>query len=426
MLWEIVETSVKHDINEINSNQTLTDSDSHRNLTTIDRDPKTRPTIQKFPAEFKKNFLKSIEVRFLVIFLVSLVFNVGLVFLLQRIVPMEPTSKEISHLQERFAKILLKEGYPPYPSPLDRPSKFENRIDPEVITGLHRWMSTFTTEFLETLAEKTPATDAAKGHGFSDSKETSLPPREDLLGARSAASGQRQASRSELEHQVSSVGLLGLISSNTRAIDREYVEDLLEYASDNSNHLGEVLSRLSAIEVPRYGSAHSLKRLQSDDDSGEALGLKGGRATAAAEKQQAIEKVKPIESVQAKPIKRNLDFEALPSSEKDQSSVTQAKAKTRSAQDVMRVVQSHTRALQDCYKQELRYAPQISGKITIRFIVDPDGNVKDASLISSTLNSPRMEECIINRIKRWRDFPACDPSVGDKTYRQTFSFGEKD
>ena len=50
--------------------------------------------------------------------------------------------------------------------------------------------------------------------------------------------------------------------------------------------------------------------------------------------------------------------------------------------------------------------------------------VKDASVVTSTLNSPRMEECILNRIKRWRNFPPCDPSVGDKTYRQSFSFGE--
>ena len=52
------------------------------------------------------------------------------------------------------------------------------------------------------------------------------------------------------------------------------------------------------------------------------------------------------------------------------------------------------------------------------------GTVLGASIISSTLNSPRMEECILNRIKRWRNFSPCDPAVGDKTYRQSFSFGE--
>jgi TonB family protein len=110
----------------------------------------------------------------------------------------------------------------------------------------------------------------------------------------------------------------------------------------------------------------------------------------------------------------------------DMSKLTDAmvRGKTRSAQDVLRIVQSHTRALQDCYKQELRYDSGINGKIVVRFTIDVDGNVKNASVITSSLNSPRMEECILNRIKRWRNFPPCDPSVGDKTYRQSFSFGK--
>ncbi|MDZ7331185.1 MAG: TonB family protein [candidate division KSB1 bacterium] len=390
----------------------------------------TSQKIEKFPAEFKKGILQSIDLRFLLILLFSLVLNVSFIFLLRRMVPMELTSKAISNIQERYAKLLLKEGSLSYPSFLDRLSKYENRIDPEVITGLTRWMSTYTDNFIESIAE-IPAARESKGSsaGPLGPRETSLPSREDLLGARSTATAQRRASRAELEQQMSSVGLLGLISSNTRAADREYVEDLLEYASENSEHLSEVLSRLSAIEVPRYGSSHYLRRLKDGDDSrgigsDEAL-LKGGRITANEEKQQAIENVKPIETVQAKPAKRNLNYEPVPTSEEEQAAITQKRVKTRSAQDVMRVVQSHTRALQDCYKQELRYAPNISGKITVRFVVDPDGNVKDVALVSSTLNSPRMEQCIINRIKRWRDFPPCDPSVGDKTYRQSFSFGEK-
>ncbi len=416
---------MKHDNKHCDNHETLRDSAS--NGATAAQHPKleTPPKIEKFPAEFKKGILKAIDFRFLLILLLSLVLNVSFILLLRRLVPMELTSKAISDIQERYAKTLLKGGLQSYPNYLDRSSKYENRIDPEVITGLQRWMATFTNNFLENLKESATAYEPM-GAVPSGPRETSLPSKEDLLGARSAVAAQRQASRAELEHQVSSVGLLGLISSNVRAIDREYVEDLLEYASENSGHLTEVLSRLSAIEVPRYGSSHYLKRMQGSGDAGEGTSLKGGRITAADAKQEVIEKVEPIQSIETKPTKRNIEYEKVPMSESSRAATAQARAKSRSAQDVMRVVQSHTRALQDCYKQELRHAPNISGKVTVRFVVDPDGNVKEVSLVSSTLNSPRMEECIINRIKRWRDFPPCDPSVGDKTYRQSFSFGEKD
>lgn len=421
---------MKHDSQDCTNFDGLKDSAANEKYIAQKFEMSLPQKIEKFPTEFKKGIFKSIDLRFLLIFLLSLILNVSFIFLLRRFLPMELTSKAISNIQERYAKILLKEGSLPYPSALDRSSKYENRIDPEVITGLNRWMSSYTDNFLESLAE-TPTAFESKGGGTGPSgpRETSLPAREDLLGARSAATAHRQASRAELEEHVSSVGLLGLISSNTRAIDREYVQDLLEYASENSDHLTEVLSRVSAIEVPRYGSSHYFRRLQGSDESsgtgGDEAMLKGGRITANEAKQQVIEKVEPIETVQAKPTKRNLHYEPVPTSEAEQVATSQTRSKTRSAQDVMRVVQSHTRALQDCYKQELRYAPNISGKITVRFVVDPDGNVKDVALVSSTLNSPRMEQCIINRIKRWRDFPPCDPSVGDKTYRQSFSFGEK-
>ncbi len=410
---------MKHYSNELNSQQSLSEDVSvfSEQWKSFEFDQPRK--IEKFPAEFKKHIFKSIDLKFLLILLVSVVLNVGTILLLEKIVPSELTTKSISRIQEQYAKILLNNENQAS-SYFEQSTTSDYRVDDQLITGLNQWMNNFTDDVLESIKDVPVLNDPAPAYG---SKETRVLSKEELGVARKSAAAQRMTSRGELEKEVNSVGLLGVISSNARAIDHEYVEDLLEYASENSTHLTEVLARLSSIEVPRYGSSY-LKKIQKGDVSDNTVDLKGGRSTATEEVKRVIENVEPIETVETRPMKRNVQYESVPSSEETKLTEAITITKTRSTQDVLRIVQSHTRALQDCYKQELRYDPSISGKIVVRFILDSDGNVKDASIASSTLNSPRMEECILNRIKRWRNFPPCDPALGDKIYRQSFSFGE--
>lgn len=416
---KFLEISVKHYINDLDSHQSLSDQASVFIEQWESPDFNRMRNIEKFPAEFKKNIFQSIDIRFVLIVLFSIVLNIGTILILEKIIPLGSTAQSISRIQEQYAKLLLNNEFQST-SYFEENLKSDYALDTQLITGLNRWMDVFTSDVLESIKDAPAFNEPASAYG---SKETNLPSKEELGSARQSASVQRQASRSELEKEVNSVGLLGLISSNSKAIDREYVEDLLEYASENSTHLTEVLARLSSIEVPRYGSSY-LKKIRQGNTGDEAAGFKGGRTMATDEVRQVIENVEPIEAVETKPMKRNVQYEEVPSSDVSKLTDANIRAKTRSTQDVLRIVQSHTRALQDCYKQELRYDPSISGKIVVRFIIDSDGNVKDASVATSTLNSPRMEECILNRIKRWRNFPPCDPAVGDKTYRQSFSFGE--
>lgn len=416
-----MEIGVKHYINDIDNRKAFVNGRSISDEQMESFDLNVNQKIEKFPSEFKKNIFASIDKRFFLIFLFSIALNVGTLYILQKIFPTENTTKTIARIQEQYAKYLLNSGVSTS-SYISGGIRSNNRLDAQLLTGLNRWFDSYTNNILESIRDL-PALPEAEPTVVP--KERRLPSREEFGIARKSATVNRMASREELEKEVNSVGLLGLISSNTRSIDHEYVQDLLEYASENSAHLTEVLSKLNSIEVPRYGNSGYLKKIRQSGTAEESAGLKGGRTVVDNEIGEIIKNVEPIESVESKPMKRNIQYEEIPSSHLNKLAEANAKAITRSAQEVIRVVQSHTRALQDCYKQELRYDPGISGKVIVRFTIDPDGNVTSASVISSTLNSPRMEECILNRIKRWRNFPACDPSVGDKTYRQSFSFGEK-
>ena len=410
---------MKHYINDINNQNTIleTRTNASDQPKRIDLDVPIK--IKKFPTEFRKNIFQSIDKRFLIILLFSIVLNIGTILVLEKILPSEVSTRSISRIQEQYAKLLLNNTI--QPSSYIGTIESDYNLDTQLITGLNRWMDAITDDILESIKDMPAMNDFATSF---KSREARLPSNEESGAVGKKSDMTRKASREELEKEVSSVGLLGLISSNSRIIDQEYVQDLLEYASENSTHLAEVLASLNSIEVPRYGSSGYLKKIRRSNLDNEAE-IKGGRTTAAKEVQEILKNVEPIQSVEAKPMKRNMEYEEVPSGSLNKLADLSLKGKTRSAQEVIRVVQSHTRALQDCYKQELRYDPTINGKILVRFTIDPDGNVKSASLISSTLNSPRMEECILNRIKRWRNFPPCDPAVGDKTYRQSFSFGDK-
>ena len=390
---------------------------SNENL--IPKDPGFQIKIDKFPTEFKRNVFKSIDTRFLLILLLSIIINIGSIFVLQKLLPSEESIKAINKIQEQYAKLLLNNKTQPSSYYIETLEANYN-LDTQLITGLNKWMDAFTSDILESINDMPALTNPTPTY---TSKETGLRSKEEIGVARENTNRKRKASRGELEEEVSSVGLLGLISSDSRTIDQEYVQDLLEYATENSTHLAEVLTKLNSIEVPRYGSSGYLKKIRSnilDDEDG----LKGGRTSAEHAVQEIIENVQPIQSVESKPMKRNEHYEEVPSDHLNGLADLNLRSKTRTAQEVIRVVQSHTRALQDCYKQELRYDPTIKGKVLVRFTIDPDGTVVGASIISSTLNSPRMEECILNRIKRWRNFSPCDPAIGNKTYRQSFSFGD--
>jgi hypothetical protein len=76
--------------------------------------------------------------------------------------------------------------------------------------------------------------------------------------------------------------------------------------------------------------------------------------------------------------------------------------------DIRRIFQSHLYEMRGCYERALVNRPNLSGRLTIQFIVAGDGSVSDARLDSSTLDSPVTEVCSAKQPCKWR-FP---PTIG--------------
>lgn len=88
---------------------------------------------------------------------------------------------------------------------------------------------------------------------------------------------------------------------------------------------------------------------------------------------------------------------------------------------ISRVVKRKLPNIKIAYEKELKKNPKLSGKITIRFVINEDGSVSDVEVVESTMNSPALERAIIRRIKRWK-FAALAAGSGSTAVTYPFVF----
>ncbi len=74
---------------------------------------------------------------------------------------------------------------------------------------------------------------------------------------------------------------------------------------------------------------------------------------------------------------------------------------------IRRVVRRHINEVKFCYEQQLNARPDLSGRVTTRFVISPTGSVQSAMIGSSSLRNEAVESCIVQAVRRWT-FPAPD------------------
>ncbi|MFW2389375.1 MAG: TonB family protein [Polyangiales bacterium] len=74
---------------------------------------------------------------------------------------------------------------------------------------------------------------------------------------------------------------------------------------------------------------------------------------------------------------------------------------------IRRVVRRHINEVKFCYEQQLNARPDLSGRVTTRFLISPTGSVQSAMVASSSLRNEAVESCIVRAVRRWT-FPAPD------------------
>jgi len=71
----------------------------------------------------------------------------------------------------------------------------------------------------------------------------------------------------------------------------------------------------------------------------------------------------------------------------------------RSEEEVRKVMEQHKGAIFNIYNKALRDDATLQGKVVVKMVIDPDGRVVDATIVSSELKSPELEAKLLQRIK---------------------------
>ena len=236
----------------------------------------------------------------------------------------------------------------------------------------------------------------------------------------------RQEQRNQIDQQVANTGILAVLSSTSSNASNGAVQDILGSGSEASMDYDRVFNNIDRL-------ATSGQAAKGQGGGGGAGGSGTGTNRSAVKGERATEggrittSISGIATSGAGDMTRSSGFitsELAPLStggnEIDMGAVM---AGARDVDKVKEVVQSHTSAIEYCYQRERKRKPDLKGKIGIRFTILPNGHVKDPKILSSTLNSPSVERCILSRISRWDDFGEIDPSLGNASFRQVYSFG---
>jgi len=77
----------------------------------------------------------------------------------------------------------------------------------------------------------------------------------------------------------------------------------------------------------------------------------------------------------------------------------------RDEREIEQVFQKNKGAIYSIYNRALRKDPSLEGKVVVELIIGSDGKVIQCRIISSELNSPKLERKIIARIKLFKFKP---------------------
>lgn len=87
--------------------------------------------------------------------------------------------------------------------------------------------------------------------------------------------------------------------------------------------------------------------------------------------------------------------------------VTPGNATVRGSLDkeiIRRIIRRHINEVKYCYEQELTRKPELGGRVQVQFTIGANGSVLASVLSASTMGNPRVENCVVQAVRRW-EFP---------------------
>lgn len=185
----------------------------------------------------------------------------------------------------------------------------------------------------------------------------------------------------------------------------EPTEQAVEKAREKAKNtgilaMGDELSRLSTLgesvnlEAPSTVTAEPIARKTGDAlaqraDTGRSAGVdesqleQESKQIALAERQQA--EVEQAEEIVAEARQAEREREVA--------------KQTRTREAVVRTLDQNKSVIQSIYLRELRRQPSLRGNVTPELVIEDSGLVSSCNVVSSTLDEPKLEQKICNRLR---------------------------
>ncbi len=373
-----------------------------------------------FPKEFNRNFLKSLDRRFVFILLMVLIIEPALIInLLLNYQPLVE-GDDVAKLQAKYADLFLSEFEVETPE--------ETLAQNELLLQASELAKKMAGEAYGT-AGSPALPDLRPGAGTAETRAAS---REESQARRGVAAVARGRAREALTQEVGRVGLLGIITAGSNLIAQGSAEQVLDYAAMKGRDLDAALAEVKGVRVPRLGTDYFGTAIGSGlGGSGDIIMMerevRGSRFTDSGVKSDDV-----VTSLAAAPNKRveaNRTFEVV----KREPSLTGLRGRhgqngddmiaSRDPERIRAIVTRHNAAIQDCYRKQLKHNPTLKCKVSVRITIDYTGHVIGVNIVSSTVDLPELSQCLISKITRWKDFGEMAPSTKPVTFKQTYVFG---
>ena len=422
--------------------------------------PRQAP-LKTFPKEFNKNYFDSLDRRYLIILILTLLLEPLVIWYLLRTRPVDLSDHDVAKLQNKYAELFLsefkieEEAAAPAPQATDILARASELI-PQALESVEGALPKNVVGPETNI--KLPGLKSRRGNASPETRALSGENRE---AQRRLNAASRQHGMQALSAEVERIGLLGVITSGSSGlVSRAPVADILQYADSTIGDIDQALAQVQELRVPRagvdyFGSSlgggrngfnHDLAR---DEVYIAEKELRGSRATSSGVlAEDIVTGLATASDGLHKLIERNQQFETvasdpslLPMSPTNSGAAPMAgiaglharKIKgpaTRDRERIREIVMAHSPAIQDCYRRQLKGNAALKGKVSVRFTVNPLGYVSEVEIVKSEMLAdgvpvqlPQMETCILEKIRKWRDFGQVDESQGDVTFRQTYNFG---
>ncbi len=328
-----------------------------------------------FPVEYNKNFVKQIDVTFLIIFCAcALVLGSTILILSLRPLP-EISEEEIQKIQERYAQLVL-----------NQPKKQVQEAIKEVETPVQKTTQKESDESKEVEKKKV------------DRKNESVKEKKQRKAASRVA---RKQKREAIQKQLQSSGIFAAItaSGGGGTGPQSAISDLLSTSDGVGGLEGMDISQGSF--ATKNVTPQMLQKRRGQKTSGVGI-AKQDVGTASGTEFASVGKV----NISSAPPK--LSGESVGKG-------------SRTMDAINRVINRYIPRFKKVYETMLKRDPNLKGKLQIQFTIQPDGSVTGVSVIKSTTNNPTFDKRIVSYIKRIKFPPISGGSPIEVVYPFVFS-----